>query len=766
MDDHLNIRVPATAAREPAPAQPAGIERGYLLKVLARRKGLILAVILGTVALAAVVTQMLTPQYTAVLKLAFDVRSQPVAELDANPARPLPDEFAAMDSVLNEIEILKSRELAEKVIDKLSLDEMPEFNPALAPAPWWSPDDALAWVRQQVPDAFLAGNPWLARWLPAAIPLSGEAAAAKERNAVIKRFSRQLTVKMLGRSKVFDVSFTATDPALAARIVDTVGEVYLVSRYEDRLANARRASEWMASNVQQLRDKVTQAERNVENYRRQHDLYQSDKTSLVSAQVADLNLKLIDASAARVAAEAEAAQARRLVGRTNDIEALDQILQSDMIKRFRGDLLGLERREAEMSEKYGPRHPAMIQLAAEKLRLKDALDAEVKKVLRSLESKAEAARIRESAFTKDLNGLKQQSTAANTASIALRGLEREAEANRMLLEKFMSAFMESSAKQDARSASTYARIISRPSVPDEPSFPNTPLIVTLALLAGMIASLPIAMAAEAMDAGYRSAHQLEQDVGLPVLAHVPASRGADGARQQARLAAEVLDCPASVHADAVRSIFNKLQIASFGELPRSIVFTSAEAGEGKTTTCVSLVRMLANTGRRVLLIDGDLHRSRIAETLKVQVRPGLAELLSQTVSLDQAIQRDPRTSADVIVSGQRQLNASDLLTTPNFAELLRSLEAKYEIIIIDTPPLMALTDALFLANAAAATVMVVRWGATRREVVKYAAMQLATATRRFEGLVLTRVHLKSHARYGFGDSARYSAKMGNYYRHA
>ncbi|MFO1145330.1 MAG: polysaccharide biosynthesis tyrosine autokinase [Rhodospirillales bacterium] len=764
MDDHLNIRVPAAAGRETMPAQPASTERGYLLKVAARRKWLILLTIIGSVVLAAAVSQLLTPQYTAVLKLAFDTRGQPVSELEGTAPRPVTDEAGAMDGVLNEIEILKSRELAEKVIDKLNLDELPEFNPALRPAAWWPSTDAASWIRLQLPEAWLVENPWLADWLPAERQLTAEQVAARQRNAVVKRFARRLTVKMVGRSRVFDVSFTATDPALAARIVDTLGEVYLVSRYEDRLANARRASEWMASNVQQLRDKVLQAERTVEAYRREHDLYQGDKTSLVAAQIADLNIKLIDATAARLAAEAEAAQARRLTGRSNDIEALDQILHSDMIQRFRAELLGIERREAEMNEKYGPRHPLMIQLVAEKQRLKDSLDAEVKKIVRSLESKAEAVRIRETALAKDLNGLKQQSAVANTASIALRGLEREAEASRLLLEKFMSAFMESSAKQDARSAATYARIISRPAIPDEPSFPNTPLIVTLALLAGLIASLPVAMAAEAMDAGYRSAHQVEQDLGVPVLAHVPAARGSDGARQQGRLATEVLDAPASVHADAVRSIFNKLSIAAFGDLPRSIAFTSAEAGEGKTTTCLSLARMLANTGRKVLLIDGDLHRSRVAETLKLHVRPGLAELLSKTVTLDQVIQRDSRTAADVIVSGQRQLNASDLLTTPAFPELLRALEEKYETIIIDTPPLMALTDALFLANAAAAAVMVVRWGATRREVVKYAAMQLASSTRRFEGIVLTRVHLKRHARYGFGDSARYSAKMGKYYR--
>ena len=205
-------------------------------------------------------------------------------------------------------------------------------------------------------------------------------------------------------------------------------------------------------------------------------------------------------------------------------------------------------------------------------------------------------------------------------------------------------------------------------------------------------------------------------------------------------------------------------MASLGTLPRSIAFTSAEKDEGKSTTALSLVRMLANTGHRVLLIDGDLHRSHFAETLQVAMRPGLAELLSNTATLDQVIQRDPRTTANVIVAGQRQLNASDLLTTPAFPELLRQLEDRYETIVIDSPPLMALTDALFLANAAAATVMVVRWGATRPEVVKYAAMQLATATKRFEGIVLTQVHLKSHARYGFGDSARYSAGMARYYR--
>jgi exopolysaccharide transport family protein len=755
MDDHLALRVAAPARQTVTTVVPPIVERGYLLKVLSRRKGLIAATIIGSALLALLVTQILPPQYTAVLKIAFESRGQPAGELHgAGSGSASQEEAGVVAGILSEVEILKSRELAEKVINRLNLDQNPEFNPALAPATWFSRLDVLELVRSRLP----------AEWLPPSPSITADQVAARERADIVKRFESRLEVKPVGRSRVFNVTFTAADPALAAKIVDTLADVYFAARYEERLANARRASEWLASNVQQLRSKVVEAERNVEAYRRQHDLFQGDKTSLVAAQIADLNLKLIDATASRLAAEAEASQARRVLNRSDDLEALDQILQSDLIQRFRGELLGVERREAEMTEKYGPRHPQMIQLTAEKQRLKDAIKSEVRKIVRGLESKAEAARIREAAFAKDLNGLKQQSSEANTASIALRGLEREAEANRLLLEKFMAAFIESSAREDARSAAAYARIISRPAVPDEPSFPRPAMVVLLALLAGILACVPIAAAAEAMDAGFRSAHQVEHELGVPVLAHVPAARNGRGARKRKQLTTQILDQPASIHADAIRSIYNKLAMASFGTLPRSIAFTSAEADEGKSTTALSLTRMLANTGRRVLLIDADLHRSHVAETFQLSVRPGLAELLSGAATLDQVIQRDPRTAADVIVAGQRQLNASDLLTTGAFPDLVRQLEDRYETIIIDTPPLMALTDAMFLANAAAATVMVVRWGTTRREVVKYAAMQLATATKRFEGIVLTQVHLKNHARYGYGDSARYATGMSRYYR--
>jgi polysaccharide biosynthesis transport protein len=756
MDDHLSIPVAtAVARRDAGPLPSSAFAGGSLLKLLARRKILILLTILGSVLIAGVSVRMLPPRYTAVMKLAFETRGQSVGDFTAaNASTAAQDEASALAGIMNEIEILRSRELAEKVIDKLHLDGVPEFNPALAPSSRFSPHGLSAWLHGHLPDG----------WLPPEPRLSDAQAAARQRSEIVERFGHRLDIKQVPRSKVFDVRFTSRDANLSAQIVDALGEAYLASRYDDRLANAKRASEWLAANVQQLRDKVVQAERSVETYRRQHDLFQNDKTTLVAAQISDLNIKLLDATAARLAAEAEAAQARRAMGRSSDVETLDQILHSDLIQRFRGELLGIERREAEMNEKYGPRHPLMIQAAAEKQRLKDSLDGEVKRLVRGLESKAEAARIREAAFAKDLNGLKQQNAEVNTASIALRGLERDAEANRLLLEKFMAAFIESSAREDARSVAAYARIISRPAVPQEPSFPRPTMIVALALLAGVLLSLPLAWAVDAMDGGYRSAHQIEQDLGLPVLAHIPAVGRLVRGRHRSALAALVVDHPASIHADAVRSIYNRLSIASSGNLPGTIAITSAEAGEGKSTTAVALARILAKTGRRVLLIDGDLHRSRIAETLHLEVRPGLAELLSDAAGLPQAIQRDPRTSADVIVSGQRRLNASDLLTTPTFTRLLRELQETYEIIVIDTPPLMALTDALFLANAAAATVMVVRWGKTSREVVKYAAMQLATATKRFEGVVLSKVHLKTNARYGYGDSARYGSRLATYYR--
>ena len=183
---------------------------------------------------------------------------------------------------------------------------------------------------------------------------------------IVRRFVDRVDALLVGRSRVVDLQFTSEDPVLAARIANSIAEQYMVARLEAKMQNARIASEWLASHAQLLRGDAEKAERAVEDYRREHNLLQGERVTLTAEQISDLNVKLIQSSIERTSAEANLQQARRVVDKTNDAATLAQVLQSDLIQRLRAEEVALERREAEMTQNYGPSHPMMVQLKAER----------------------------------------------------------------------------------------------------------------------------------------------------------------------------------------------------------------------------------------------------------------------------------------------------------------------------------------------------------------------------------------------------------------
>jgi capsular exopolysaccharide synthesis family protein len=511
--------------------------------------------------------------------------------------------------------------------------------------------------------------------------------------------------------------------------------------------------------VQQLRENVKQAESAIEDYRRQHNLLQGENEPLVAEQISDLNKRVLEASAERALTEANLSQAKRLVTRTNNLASLGPVLQSELIQRLSAEKVDLDRKEAEMGARFGPRHPLMIQLGAEKQRLDENIRLEINKIIGNLDNQVQIARNRERALLKDLSALKEQVATANADAVTLRALEREADANRLLLEKFMSAFVGTNAQEDMRSTPPDVRIVSQASVPAAPAFPKPGFMAALGALGGLLFGVVLAFAIDAMAAGYHSAEEVKSDTGLTVLAHVPEIRK----RGSAEPATYVLKRPDSIYAEAIRALHVRLLFAGFGRVPTSIAFVSSEPGEGKTTIALSMARLLAKAGRRVLLVDADLHRSTIVKTLRLDPDRGLAQLITGSAALEDVVQRDPESAADIVVGGGSAGRGSELLTTGALAATLATMERHYDHVLIDSPPLIAVSDAQVLVGAAAATVLIVAWGDTRREVVRYTAEQVKGTAKSISGVVLSRVDLQKSAKYGYGDSARYGVKARKYY---
>ncbi len=331
---------------------------------------------------------------------------------------------------------------------------------------------------------------------------------------------------------------------------------------------------------------------------------------------------------------------------------------------------------------------------------------------------------------------------ANENSIELQSLDRDAAANRTLLETMLARYKETLAQEDL--AQPDAKIIAPASVPYSPSFPPKILLVIVAALAGLGIGVLLAFITEGFDKTFRRPDEVVDATGLPTLALVPAIG------RRGRPASQVVDKPVSSFSDALRRLYISMHSGDTAEPARLIMIASAVPREGKSVMCASLARLLANSGKRVLLIDCDWRRPSQHRIFGGKNRGGLASVLAGEAALKDVIQRDSASGADLLFAGAPGAESMHLLNSELMRRLLVELANAYDTVIIDTPPVLVGAEVLNLARIVDKTVFLVRWGQTPREVALDALKQLIDAQGRIAGVVLTQVNPDRYRYYSYG----------------
>ena len=729
--------------KRPPPAFEDGseIDLRDLLRVLWRRKTAIAGTVILLTALAAVVLFQIAPRYTSTALVMIDPRETNVVDIEAVVSG-LPGD---LESIQSEIEIIQSRGLAEKVIRKLKLFDDAEFNSRLRPDTFWGSvvSGAGGWLR----DVFSQ---------PDEPATSLEDQFDIERVEIIEAFIQNLEVSRRGRSRVIDISFESENPRTAVQVANTIADLYVVEQLEARFETTQRATLWLSDRLSGLRETVEASEAAVEEYRQRAGLIEGERTSLAAQQISELNTELVLSRSARAEAEARLRQVETLLKSSNGVDSVAEVLSSPLIQRLREQEAEVQRKAAELSTEYGELHPRMINIRAEMRDLDGKIAGEVRKIVQNLRNEVSVAQAREVSLKASLDGLEQRIGKLNSKEVQLRALEREANANRTLYETFLARFKETSAQEDLQQ--TDARIISRAEIATQPSFPKTRLIIALVLVGSIFLGVVLAFAIEQLDHGFRSMEQIERLTGIPSIGMVPAVGKAKGAPEQ-----YAVEKPTSVVGEAVRTIYTSLVLSNVDTPPKVVLVTSALPEEGKTTISLLLGRMFALLGKRAIIVDTDLRRPRVHTKLGIPGEPGLVEFLTGEATLEEVVQKDEATGADVIVAGKAGPNAAELLNSERLSKLLEQLAKGYDLTVLDSPPAMAVADARVLAHLADKTIMVVRWAATRREIVAMAIKQLRDAGGSLAGVVLSRVNVRKHAGYGYGDSGYYYGPSRKYY---
>ncbi len=387
------------------------------------------------------------------------------------------------------------------------------------------------------------------------------------------------------------------------------------------------------------------------------------------------------ASGDRAQKEANLTQTQKMLTSPGGAAAAGQVLTSPTIQALKTQEGEIRRRQAELSNTYGPQYPLMIGLANQINDLHRKIQDEVSKIIQSMEADVAASRTREQTLRLRLQELQNASASQGNAQVQLRQLEREATANQTLYQNFLARFKLSSAEQDLQQSD--ARLVASAHEPREPSFPRPGLMIPIIVLVSLVLGVVIALIQELLDNGFRSAEQIEQQLGLPMLGMLP-----DLGRLR-RPADVILSRPNSVYAEALRSLATSLRYSAGGSAPRIIVVTSSVPQEGKTQLATSFARSIARSGSKVLLIECDFRRPGIRKILKAPERASLIHLFEGKAELPEVIAKDPESGLDFIAASATVMRPQDVFESQQMTKFLASMASQYDLVVIDTPPVMA-----------------------------------------------------------------------------
>jgi capsular exopolysaccharide synthesis family protein len=706
------------------------------LRFLKRRSRLIIIITLWCALIAFGIAFMIKPVYQAEVLVMKDTNKADMSNIGEVMQAFGADYTAALRS---QIDIITSRPVTDRVIDKLKLLEDPEFSPS---------GSQLATILAKIP-----GLAQFSRPEPEADPVIG---AIHKRTAIADAIAGKLKVTNDGRSMSIRISFESTDAKKAALIANTVAEEYLVDQLEAKYESTARVNKWLDDRLETLKQKLEVSEKAVGEFREKAKLIEvKDGSTLSANQMQAVNAQLVDARAATSQAQARLSSMEAMIHSKQGIDGAADVLASPLIQRLQEQESMVRRNTAELASKYGELHPKMVNARAELEGIQKKIREEVLNVVQSLSNEVSIARAKENQLKSELDKLELQAGVESKDSVTLRQLQRESDANRTLYENLLGRFKQTGEQEAMHIADS--RIIARAEPPLKPSFPRKSLFAAIGMVIGCMLGISAGYLIEYFEPGFKTAAQLEEEVGLSVIGLLPIPPTI----KKQTVQDYVLDKPFSSYSEVLRSVRTAIHFSNVDHPHKTLMVTSALPSEGKTSFCLSLARVLAKAGNRILLIDADMRRPRIASAIGLEnVQNSLAHLLIGDKKFAQVVYNDPMMPTLDVIPTLHAPNPQDLLGSERMREVLAEVSERYDLVIIDTPPMLAVSDAAIMGHAVDTTILIVRWATTPRETVLRTCKLLRNFGCKFTGAVLSQVNTEQHAKYG---ESHFQHKYDEYY---
>jgi capsular exopolysaccharide synthesis family protein len=718
---------------------------------LRRHWRLVAGIIVAALIVMYLLCSILTPLYAAKTSIMIEPREPKRPISSADPAAALPPSEEAIRK--NEMALMRSRNLADTVVMRLSLDQQPEFNPSLR-----STSALQTWLERL---GSLVPQTWLER-LGSLVPQLGSSPQPLEtanselpeqsaHERAVEIFLKRLGTTSTEASRVIEIRFLSEDPVRAAQVANTVTEEYISQKLKQAQDEANFATRLFEQNTEDLNQEIRDGERMIEHMRVEHGLLSGASGAMIVERLSDVNRQLAAAVEERMLAEGRLEEVRSGRG-PRGADAAVSVLDSLLIQRLQSDAAQLAGKIAEMSTVYSETHPKLIGARAELKDLQARLDAEIAKIVDSYRNAVAVAKAKEASLRQELESTKQLVAEANASEVDIRALERTVETKRTLLAQLVAKLTEAKAEINLRGRE--ARVISRATVPDSPSFPPKLAMLAAAFLFSATGGTILALLLERSDDSVRSLAQIRQLTPCRVLGAIPIVKRLPQARALTEQRSEFVE--------NLRAVWSQIN-HSASQAAKVLLFTSSVSTEGKSTVAACIGRILALAGRRVVIVDGDLRNPGIDRALGLGRSPGFAELITGGAELEDVLQIDPGSGAYAITAGIALSSPAEIFQSPRMPQIFSMLSTGFDVVILDSPPVLAVQDANLLASYADKTIMVVHWGATKIATFMTAMQRLSDFDVSVYGVVLSRVNRKRYRAYGSPDSEIFSRDFQKYH---
>lgn len=686
--------------------------------VLQRRWITLVAITAVVVAAVVALIFLMTPEYEATSRVRIDPSRSPLAKADAAK-----DDTLSPEALETEVSIITSLDIAKKVVQKLHLENDPELSKAIKA------------------DNNLAGT-----------PRDVQIAASLLRHVSVGR--EKLTYIIAIRAQ-------SVDPVKAARIANAFADLYLQAKVNSASGNAQTQADWLRQRLDKIQGEVSEADQRVARYRAAAGIVGTDQNgntstgTIADQRVGPLSSQLATAQSEAAAAHAQLDAAQGQAAR-GGLDSVSEVRSSNVVSELRRQRADLLRTIGEVQARYGEKHPESLKVRGQLETVDKQIQEEGERVLGSLRANASAADAQVGALRKSMTSLEGERGREMEAAVQADSLAREATAKRNEYDRLSQMLLEST--QAAQNSIAQAEIVGRAEPPTHPASPNKPLLLALGLVVGLAAGAGTIAAQEVLVSTVRSSSDVEELLGVPMLAAVPKV-------SEEAPADLIVSKPTSIYSESFRIVRTSLTAKGPNKQPfKTVAITSALPAEGKTTCAISFARTLATSGAKTILVECDVRRAAVGKALTEPAPggPGIVELLHGEAAIGDVIHHSSVANLDHLLVKEPYFSSEDLFGGKNMQDLLSYLSERYDQIVLDLPPLVGLADGRTLGVLADAVIVVVKWDSTPSKAVETAVNWLQADGSNVIGVLLTSVSASSQAM----GSYYYSKQYSKYYQSA